>query len=274
MPSITLTSMTSWFESSISPSLSAVPCTKFASTMSTAPDALLKLAALIVEIASSRRSSVPPFRLTAPAKEAEPASLSVAPVLMVRFLKLVVGAVSVPPLPETVMSSSPSPPSTALPTTLPPPLMFSWSLPAPRLLVTVPVTLVLVKVTIPPKTLTMSLPLPSSMAPSSEAPVLTVRLALPSVSTIARPPLASISAPLSSVIVTAFPAADLIRIPYFFSESVSPPALSTCPDMVTSMAPLVCRDMAAVWFVRWNFPFLAPIKSPAEMVRAPVSTLP
>ena len=44
--------------------------------------------------------------------------------------------------------------------------------------------------------------------------------------------------------------------------------------MVTSMVPLVCRSMAALVFERRNFPFPAPIKSPAEMVRAPENTLP
>ena len=72
----------------------------------------------------------------------------------------------------------------------------------------------------PPETFTLSLPAPSSTAPCSRAPVPTVMVALPLVSWIALPPAASISAPLSSAIVTALPAADSIRIPLLFSLEV------------------------------------------------------
>ena len=203
---------------------------------------------------------------------------------------VIVSAPERPPRTEprvlTISVSSPAPRS-RLPVIVAPEFKVSVSSPAPRLTppvivapectvsVSAPAPRLTLLVTVAPEcTVSVSLPLPSSTAPSSEAPVLTVRVALPFVSTIARPPPASISAPLSSVIVTAFPVADLILIPYFFSEAVLPSALSTCPDMVTSMVPFVCRDMAAEVLVRWNFPFTFPIKSPAEMVRAPLNTLP
>ena len=176
--------------------------------MSTALAAFSMVPALIVDIAPSPERSRVPLRLILPLKVAAPASLSVAPDSMVRFLKSVGVPLSVPPVPETVMSSSPAPPSTA-PSTFPPPLMFSRSSPLPRS------TLPRIE---PPETVTPSVPLPSFTAPSSQAPVLTVTAALPSVSTIAWPPAPSISAPLSSVTLTALPAADLIQIPYFFSD--------------------------------------------------------
>ena len=97
---------------------------------------------------------------------------------------------------------------------------------------------------------------------------------MPCQSTIGRPPIPSISAPLSSVIVTALPAADLVMIPYLASLLLTPPALSTCPDMVTSMVPLVSKYMAKLLLLRVNFPFPLACTSPAETVRAPVSTLP
>ena len=167
---ITLTSMTSRFGFAKPDSLSAVSWLKLASTTTTAPDALLMPAALIVEIAPSFERSNVPFRLIVPPNWAEPPNLSVAPVSMVRFL-ILFAPPSVPPVPETVMSSFPEPPSTVA-ATVPPPLMTSRSSPGPKW--TGPRT-------DPPWTFTVSFLLPVSKVtlPRISAPLLTVTVAFP-----------------------------------------------------------------------------------------------